>query len=273
MLIGGNRMNKLHTGRKLFSVPAALAVTASLLISVCSLSSCGRETAKSAASRQSSAVPSATSKAPASSDPGSQAVSKISGKVDFSEADKSFFSGDVFLGDSITEGLEIYPIMDKATVLGEIGMSTYTAVSHQQTIKGKKVMVADAVKALNPKRIYIMLGSNDIEWMSSAQYIKYYGQLIDTLKKGSPNAEIVIQSILPVATAYTKKHPACTIDHITEFNTALQQMCKDRGLRYFDVASVMKDPDGKLPDKASDDGLHLRPTYYNYWFQYLLSRK
>ncbi|MDR3551858.1 MAG: GDSL-type esterase/lipase family protein, partial [Clostridia bacterium] len=187
--------------------------------------------------------------------------------------DAKYFSGAAFLGDSLTEGLEYFSVMDDATLLGETGLSTYTALTHPQTIGGKKVMVADAVKAAKPSVIYVMLGSNEINWMAQGDYIKYYDKLIDTLQKGSPQAQIEIESILPVTASYEKRYPDRSNSHIDQFNGALRLMCNSRGLKFLDIASVMKDEDGKLPSSASDDGIHLRAPYYNRWISYLLANK
>ena len=180
-----------------------------------------------------------------------------------------YFKGSVFLGDSVTNDMSFYKLMDSAVIVAESGLSTYTADIRTHKINGEKVMVADAVAAAGPKKIYIMLGANDVEWMTTAKYLLYYGRLIDDIEKKCPHAEIEIQSILPVSVLYEKKHPEHTNAKIEQFNQALKDMCGKRALRYVDVASALKDGSGNLPAEASDDGLHLKAKYYSKWFAYL----
>ncbi len=48
-------------------------------------------------------------------------------------------------------------------------------------------------------KIYIMLGMNELGWAYDNIFIERYGKLIDTIKEKQPQADIYIQSILPVS--------------------------------------------------------------------------
>ncbi len=182
------------------------------------------------------------------------------------------------MGDSLTDGLALYGEMDDATVMGETGMSAYTALKHTFTINGKKQYVADAVAAASPKAVYVLLGSNDIaEGYSVAKYTGFYGQLLDEIHAKCPSSKLYVQSIFPVTAAYEHKKFSSgayvTNAKIDDFNTALQTLASAHGAAYLDVASVLKGPDGKLPASASDDGMHLHKSYYDKWFQYLAAHR
>lgn len=222
-----------------------------------------------------SSGPSSTSSVPAvatsSSAPSS---SQTSPKVDY-----SYFDDAVFVGDSLTTDIGNYEKMDKATVIASIGASTYTAYQNHQIVidsNNKSTgWIPALVAAKQPKKIYIMFGSNDLGWMTVSQYTEYYGHLIDYFTANCPGVIIYVQSILPIAARAenTSGPNGWSFDNIKidNYNTALRSFCASKGVRYLDVASVIKGPDGKLPDNVTDDGVHLRSAEYEKWFTYLLA--
>jgi lysophospholipase L1-like esterase len=183
-------------------------------------------------------------------------------------ASSGYFKNAVFAGDSLTEGIDIYDVMDDATVVANTGLSTYLALKSPIKVNDSSMMFVDAIKAAKPTKVYILLGSNDIIWMTEDSYISDYGKLLDSIKSGCPNAKIYVQSIFPVTAAYEKKVTNAKID---EYNSALMTLTSQKGLTYLNVASVLKGSDGKLPDNASDDGVHLKKAYYDKWFDYIAS--
>lgn len=187
------------------------------------------------------------------------------------------FKGDVFMGDSVTVGLMMYNESSKANVVGSIGASSYRALTcHTVAINGNKRdtgYLPDRVAAVRPKKVFMMFGSNDLEWgtqMPTTKFIGYYGKLIDAVQSRCPKATIYLESILPITKAaqHTKAYPFDN-KRIDQFNTAIKALCKTRGLTYLDVASVIKGPDGCMPANESDDGLHPRTKGYKAWFAYL----
>ena len=53
------------------------------------------------------------------------------------------------------------------------------------------------LKAANPKKIFIMAGTNDLVHIGLEEYEKRYENLLRTIKDALPNARIYIQSVLP----------------------------------------------------------------------------
>ena len=155
---------------------------------------------------------------------------------------------------------------------------TINWTSHMITINGNKKdtgYLPDRVAAAHPQKVYMMFGSNDLEWgaqMPPQKFIGYYGKLIDAVHSRCPKAKIYVESILPITRAVqnTKAYPFDN-KRIDQFNAALRAMCRARNLSYLDVASAIKGPDGCLPANESDDGLHPRSAGYHTWFKYLAS--
>ena len=59
--------------------------------------------------------------------------------------------------------------------------------------------VADALRAADYGKVYIMLGMNELGWVYESVYADYYAQIIDIIRETHPDAVIYVQSILPVS--------------------------------------------------------------------------
>lgn len=186
--------------------------------------------------------------------------------------DSSYFDDAVFIGDSLSVGIKTYELMPNATVLAVEGLNpqtimTSTAVENKS---GEKVKVIDALKEYNPKKIYIMLGSNGFFWMDKDTFMKYYAEFINEVKAQHPDAIIYIQSIMPVTKEKEESDPRFANSIINEFNADIIKMCEELGVYYLDCASAVAGEDGALPEEASpSDGMHFTATYYRNWMDYL----
>lgn len=88
-------------------------------------------------------------------------------------SNKDFFSKAVFLGDSITEGMSFYEVLDQSHVVAKKGLTVFKAEKYINDITN-----------LAPKNIFILLGNNDLfeETLTSKQFINEYNKLVGTLK-------------------------------------------------------------------------------------------
>ena len=85
-----------------------------------------------------------------------------------------------------------------------------------------------------------------------------------------PEAEIYLQSVLPISRAADAKNEyGCNNAAIKKVNEAIKQLAKDEGVRYINPAASMTDSQGFLPDEAASDGVHLRKKYCRIWLNYL----
>ncbi|MCY6958124.1 GDSL-type esterase/lipase family protein [Clostridium brassicae] len=164
----------------------------------------------------------------------------------------------VFFGDSITESLSFYELLDESQVFGIKGLNL---------VKAEKQM--DKLIQLNPKKLFILLGSNDVEsGMNSKQFIKDYKELIQTIKSKIPNCKIYVQSILPVTEKAQKKQANFAIFRINEFNNALKEMTKDENLEFVNLLPILE---GKS-NLYEPDGIHFKIGFYNLWIDYLKNK-
>lgn len=172
--------------------------------------------------------------------------------------DRAFFSGDLFIGDSISTGLYMYDYLDPENVFAEVGLNPESAVTHKV---GDYTCVEKAA-AMQPKRIYIMLGTNGLAFMDADYMLLRMTELVAELEMACPTAKICIISLPPV----TKEHDAEgneTMEKINKYNQLLENLCTQGGFTYVDICSKMMDEEGYFSSKyAEADGLHFLGSAY-----------
>ncbi len=181
-------------------------------------------------------------------------------EVTVSAYDRDFFSNDLFIGDSITTGLHLYNKLDMKNVAASVGYTPYKAYTTPCDLyDGTSATAVDYAKSMQPKRIYVMLGSNGL--LSAGAMENSYITLLDKLAEACPKADIYCISVTPVA-QYTSYD--ITMDMVNEFNAFVKKTCAQRGVAYIDFCSEMTGADGYAKaDMVADDGLHFNGSTYN----------
>ena len=111
-----------------------------------------------------------------------------------------------------------------------------------------------------------MFGLNELGWEYPSIFQEDYGKVIDEVRARLPDAEIYVQSLLPVsAEASQKNQNNVNNDRIREYNQLLQELAVEKGVIYLDVASALQDSEGNLPAEASADGIHPNMDYCQRW--------
>lgn len=184
--------------------------------------------------------------------------------------DDTYFSDAVFLGDSRTEGFYLYSGLKEGKYLYSVGAtvaSVFTKAT-EQTAAGKVPML-DALAEMDCGKIYIMLGVNELGWVSSQTFRDQYAKLIDRVQGDHPDAIVVIQSILPVSQVQENKKTYVNNTRIREYNALLEELAEEKGCVYLDVASAVSDETGCLRSDWTSDGVHLNTAGCQAWLQYL----
>lgn len=185
------------------------------------------------------------------------------------EVDASYFSDAAFIGDSLTQGLQLYDILDTNVIANKgINLSTVYDAEKIRVAEGYTSVFAE-LERLQPAKIYVLLGMNDIAWRTEGDFIRLYGELIDNLQTEFPDAVLYIQSIFPVTGWYAAEDNGIDNSKVVTYNEELMALAEEKDCYYLDVRSVLIDDNGTLPDEASPDGIHLNAPYYKHWFDYL----
>lgn len=179
--------------------------------------------------------------------------------------DDAFFADDLFIGDSISTGLLNYGYLNSNQVFAAIGLNPDSALTEE--IDG--LTCAAKAEALQPKRIYIMLGSNGLAYMGNTYMVQKMRALVEELKAVSPDSYIYILSIPPV----TKEHEAEgseTMAMITGYNKLLKDLADEIGVVYLDLCSELENSAGYFSDAyAEADGMHFLGAAYKKMLSFL----
>ncbi len=179
--------------------------------------------------------------------------------------DPSYFDDAVFVGDSLTMGLEAFSGFN-AKFLCLSGLNTKTI--YTEKLSGGKNVVDTIVGMDHVGKLYIMLGTNEVAFKDPESFIKRYSEFIDTVREKFPDVLIYIESILPV-TKETSDKTNIKIDLITDFNERLIKLAEEKECYYVDCHSYFENDDGYMPDNIGSDGIHLGPDKYRELAQFL----
>ncbi len=167
---------------------------------------------------------------------------------------KKIFSNSVIMGDSISESLSEYDILEKSSVVAYKGRNTESAIGDVSTVIN-----------LQPQKIFMTYGMNDLLLFNgnSNLFIKQYEKLINKVKQGLPNTEIYVCSVLPVEQIAINRNAA--FKQYSQFNISLQKMCKDLGITYIKTDDLL---DGHS-EYYEPDGIHMKANFYPQWLNRL----
>jgi lysophospholipase L1-like esterase len=176
--------------------------------------------------------------------------------------------GIVFLGDSITSNVNWNALFNNGNIVN-------------RGVSGNKITDIierlDEVTKSKPKKIFLLIGINDIEnpinsinQISSIQMnnaINNYSVLISNIMKESPQTKLYLESIMPVNNemieeSYSKnKMYNFHINEldVKEFNTNIKQIALKNNLTFLDLHSAFLP---NLQTKYTYDGLHPNTTGY-----------
>ncbi len=185
------------------------------------------------------------------------------------EVDPAYFADAAFVGDSLTQGLQLYDVLDTHVVANKgINLQTIYNEDKIRVAEGYTSVFAE-LERIQPSKIYVQLGMNDIAWRSEGDFTRLYGDLIDNLKAAHPDAVLYVQSIFPVTSWYSQEDNGISNDKVNTYNALLMDLVAEKGCHYLDVHSVLINENGVLANEASPDGIHLNAPYYKTWFNYL----
>ncbi len=186
--------------------------------------------------------------------------------------DKSFFKDDLFIGDSIGTGLYLYNKLEMENVAASVGCTPYKAYNDPIDLSdGTSRTAVEYAKERQPKRIFIMLGSNGL--VSAGAMEDSYRTLIDKLQAACPKAEIYCISVTAVTSdSSAAAKSGITNDMVREFNGIVKSICDEYDLLYLDVYTLLLDENGYFShDFAEADGLHFKGDTYNVMLSYIQS--
>ena len=182
------------------------------------------------------------------------------------DAGKDYLNNLVYIGDSLTYGLEFYKVLPEENVwVPSNGTMTLSDVANKKiyfTEAKKEIPIKEALERTKPQVLVIALGVNGISWLKEESFKNEFRNLVSAVRKITPETKIILQSILPVTPNY-KYQESINNFKISRANLWMLEVAYELGLYYMDVAECLVDETGYLPDSYdSGDGLHLNASTY-----------
>ncbi len=188
--------------------------------------------------------------------------STSSAQTDFSKLDNC-----AFIGNSRVVALKNYGLAKN--VYAVVGLNVDTIFT--KSVAGSSIPVIDELNGKSYEKIFLMLGDNECGWPNKDVFIQKYAKVIDAVKARVPDAEIYLQSVLPVSKEASETNQfGCTNENINAINVKIRQLAADKGVQFIEPSSALKNTDGVLPADAASDGIHLNKKYCKIWLTYLI---
>lgn len=189
------------------------------------------------------------------------------------EAQEEYYKDAVFIGDSRTQGLQINAGLTSPDFFAGRGLNVKNARTEKvvKNAAGKAVTVVDALKDKQYKKVYICFGINELGWPYTNIFADEYQKTIDAIKKIQPNAEVVVQGILPVTEKKSKSDKIFNMKNVKKFNKVIKKMAEDNGETYVDNSPAVANDKGYLPSDVTPDGIHMNREYCKRILAYIVN--
>lgn len=175
-----------------------------------------------------------------------------------------YFADAVFVSDSMMEFVELLGEIPTADYVWKIGMGPATLGIKQFRVRGQdeNFSAYEMIARCQPRKIFIMLGANGLDWYASSVVIEDYEKMADQLITLCPDAMIYAISAPPASAGMMEQLGISPVRY-ADFNVKLQELAERRGFYYLDFYSLLVDENWALPGEYdSGDGFHLSTLAY-----------
>jgi lysophospholipase L1-like esterase len=172
----------------------------------------------------------------------------------------------VFLGDSITQGLER---PESAKIVAETfpGMTVLNLGYNADKIENVLWRLRNGeVDGLSPKAVVVMIGTNNSGHRMDPPEItaKGIGMIIEDLRAKMPNTKIALLSIFPRGDAAHTNNQ--------QINALLPALADGKNIFHIDLNEAFLDANGQVPQDIMPDKLHPSVKGDSLWIKALKSR-
>ena len=178
------------------------------------------------------------------------------------DAGDAYQSETLFIGDSNTVRLYANGLISLQQFCAKEGIGTSAALNEGiVTFKkdSSRYTIAEAVAKMKPRRVVIMLGTNDTG-MAVEDFISNYKQLVQAIQTSYPYTDIIVNTVPPVPADHSN-YPNMDQTRIDDFNMALLSMCEEMGLKFLNTAEALKDSTGYgNADYYQSGDIHLKTS-------------
>ena len=191
------------------------------------------------------------------------------------DAGQEYIDTTLFLGDSNTA--RMYRMFDYCSydnAIGSVGMSA-RSLQKYACVKfsgyGSYVTMPQAVALMQPRRVLVTFGTNDLDPnYSAASFAESYRAGLQTIADAYPAADIIVNAIPPLGRSHS--NASLTQSQVDEYNKAIVEMCDANGWKFLNSAEVLKDAATGYAKEGyveSSDGIHLTRAAMDALFTYI----
>lgn len=191
--------------------------------------------------------------------------------VSYIQVEDDYFDDAVFIGDSRTRSLQLYAGLENTTFLADTGLTIYTVLDKtlMPSTSNSKTTVTDYLTQHQFRKIYLMLGINELGTGTAESFCRSYSEVLDQLRELQPDAIIYLQAILHISESKDKEHTYINNAAIIERNEALKSLADNEHIFWLDSNPAVCDENGYLLDSYTFDGVHLQAKYVYLLTDYL----
>ncbi len=189
------------------------------------------------------------------------------------DAGDTYFDDIVFCGDSLTYGLGLDErFFKKQDVVAWGGLGVYDYLDYNSYAvynqSEEKKSSLEWLIHLNPKTMYIMLGTNGVAIWSNEKHIMFYENMLDRIQQALPATTIVLVGI--PAWGASRNTETFNGKKVDNFNMMLLQLAKDKGAYYLNFGQATRDANGNIrEDLVLGDGVHWQNSCKYLYLDYI----
>ena len=176
------------------------------------------------------------------------------------DAGEEYLADTLFLGDSNTVRYYNNGLISLQQFCAKEGIGIQAALSEPIVAfknDSNRYTIPQAVAMMKPRRVVIMLGTND-NGMSVDAFISHYTALVQAIQSAYPYTDIIVNTVPPVPQSHSN-YPDMEQSKIDDFNMALLSMCESLGVKFLNSTEVLKDSTGYgNPDYYISGDIHLK---------------
>lgn len=191
------------------------------------------------------------------------------------DAGQEYIDTTLFLGDSNTA--RMYRVFDYCSydnAIGSVGMSA-RSLQNYACVKfsgyGSYVTMPQAVALMQPRRVIVTFGTNDLDPNYSAtSFAENYRAGLQAIADAYPAADIIVNAIPPLGRSHS--NASLTQSQVDEYNKAIVEMCDANGWKFLNSAEALKDAATGYAKEGyveSSDGIHLTRAAMDALFTYI----
>ena len=165
----------------------------------------------------------------------------------------------IFLGNSITEGGDWKALFPNVNAVNR-GISGDVTDGILDRL--------DEVVSSKPKKIFLLIGTNDLARGKNVDYVLNNCNLIlEKIKSESKDSKIYLQSVLPYNPTVGNNFSGHKSNQqkVLVLNKKLKKLSKKQDVHYLNIHKKFSNKKGELMADLTYDGLHLNKKGYLFW--------